>query len=112
MLVTKEVITKAIASSLLLDFLGLIKKAWLINIVETRNIFQKFIAKEVTVAGRTIAFVFFSVGRLSFCISELHNRNVTLPSSVHIFIRFLAFFDLASVELTVLLCTLQKNIMI
>jgi len=91
-LATKEVITTAIASTLLLDFLILIKQLWLVGIAETRQIFLQFNAKESTVAERTIALVFLSVGLLSFCISELHDKNGVLSSDVHIFISFLALF--------------------
>ncbi len=91
-LATKEVITIAIAFSLLLDFLILIKQSWLIGINETREIFQQFDAKESSVAERTIALVFLSVGILSFCIAELHAKNDVLPNTLHIFISFIALF--------------------
>ena len=91
-LATKEVITVAITFSLLLDFLILIKQSWLIGINETREIFQQFNAKESSVAERTIALVFLSVGILSFCIAELHSKNDVLPNSLHIFISFIALF--------------------
>ena len=91
-LATKEVITIAIAFSLLLDFLILIKQSWLIGINETREIFQQFDAKESSVAERTIALVFLSVGILSFCIAELHSKNDVLPNTLHVFISFIALF--------------------
>ena len=91
-LATKEVVTVAITFSLLLDFLILIKQSWLIGINETREIFQQFNAKESSVAERTIALVFLSVGILSFCIAELHSKNDVLPNSLHIFISFIALF--------------------
>ena len=91
-LATKEVISTAIASTLLLDFLIFIKQTWLANIIQTREIFQQFHAKEVSVAERTIALVFLSVGLLSFCISELNETNGALSNSVHIFISFIALF--------------------
>lgn len=91
-LATKEVISTAIASTLLLDFLIFIKQTWLADIVQTRQVFQRFHAKEVAVAERTIALVFLSVGLLSFCISELNEKNGALSNSVHIFISFIALF--------------------
>ena len=91
-LATKEVITISITFSLLLDFLILIKQSWLIGINETREIFQQFNAKESSVAERTIALVFLSVGILSFCIAELHSNNDVLPNNLHIFISFIALF--------------------
>ena len=91
-LATKEVITISITFSLLLDFLIFIKQSWLIGINETREIFQQFNAKESSVAERTIALVFLSVGILSFCIAELHSKNDVLPNSLHIFISFIALF--------------------
>lgn len=91
-LMSKEVLSIAITSSLFIDFFILIKRAWLLDIIETRRAFQQFHAKEVTVAERTIAFVFLSVGLLSFCISEMHTKNVILPSNVHLFISFIGLF--------------------
>lgn len=91
-LATKEVITISITFSLLLDFLIFIKQSWLIGINETREIFQQFNAKESSVAERTIALVFLSVGILSFCIAELHSNNDVLPNKLHVFISFIALF--------------------
>ena len=96
-LATKEVITISITFSLLLDFLILIKQSWLIGINETREIFQQFNAKESSVAERTIALVFLSVGILSFCIAELHSNNDVLPNKLHVFYKLhCSVFNLAS----------------
>ena len=91
-LATKESMTIAVASSLAVDFCIFIKQAWLIDVNNTRDIFQQFDAKESSVAERTIALVFLSVGILSFCIAELHSKSDVLPNSIHIFISFMALF--------------------
>lgn len=91
-LATNEATTIAVASALAVDFCIFIKQSWLIDVNNTRDIFQQFDAKESSVAERTIALVFLSVGILSFCIAELHSKHDVLPNSIHVFISFIALF--------------------
>lgn len=88
----KESLTLSITGALLVDFISLMRDTWLMDNSQTRLIFSRFDAKEVSVAERTIAFVFLSVGLLSFCIADIHAKNNILPNNVHIFVSFAALF--------------------
>jgi len=89
---TKEALTIAAASSLLIDLISFLRLTWMMNIDQTRDVFAKFMAKQSSVAERTIALVFMSVGLLSFCVSDLQSIDDVMPNSLHIFIAFIALF--------------------
>ena len=87
-----ESLTFSITAALLVDFISLMRKTWLMNNSQTRVVFSRFDANEIAVAERTIALVFLSVGLLSFCIADIHIKNNILPNNVIIFVSFAALF--------------------
>jgi uncharacterized membrane protein len=87
-----ESLTFSITAALLVDFISLMRKTWLMNNSQTRVVFSRFDANEISVAERTIALVFLSVGLLSFCIADIHIKNNILPNNVIIFVSFAALF--------------------
>ena len=87
-----ESLTFSITAALLVDFISLMRKTWLMNNSQTRVVFSRFDANEIAVAERTIALVFLSVGLLSFCIADIHMKNNILPNNVIIFVSFAALF--------------------
>ena len=87
-----ESLTFSITAALLVDFISLIRKTWLMNNSQTRVVFSRFDANEIAVAERTIALVFLSVGLLSFCIADIHMKNNILPNNVIISVSFAALF--------------------
>ena len=87
-----ESLTFSITAALLVDFISLMRKTWLMNNSQTRVVFSRFDANEIAVAERTIALVFLSVGLLSFCIADIHMKNNILPNNVIISVSFAALF--------------------
>ena len=87
-----ESLTFSITAALLVDFISLMRKTWLMNNSQTRVVFSRFDANEISVAERTIALVFLSVGLLSFCIADIHIKNNILPNNVIISVSFAALF--------------------
>jgi uncharacterized membrane protein len=87
-----ESLTFSITAALLVDFISLIRKTWLMNNSQTRVVFSRFDANEIAVTERTIALVFLSVGLLSFCIADIHMKNNILPNNVIISVSFAALF--------------------
>ena len=87
-----ESLTFSITAALLVDFISLMRKTWLMNNSQTRVVFSRFDANEIAVTERTIALVFLSVGLLSFCIADIHMKNNILPNNVIIFVSFAALF--------------------
>ena len=87
-----ESLTFSITAALLVDFISLMRKTWLMNNSQTRVVFSRFDANEIAVAERTIALVFLSVGLLSFCIADIHMKNNILPNNIIISVSFAALF--------------------
>lgn len=88
----KESLTIAAGASLFVDLAVFYRLTWVMDIEQTRHIFEKFIARQASVAERTIALVFMSVGLLSFSVSDLHLVNDAMPNSLHIFLAFISLF--------------------
>ena len=92
LLSVRETLTFAITLALAWDLIVFLRRTWLLSNVHTREILYCSEARESLVAERTIAFVFLSLGLLSFCLTELHSPQDALPNHVHIFTAFLALF--------------------
>lgn len=86
----REALTLSTFLALAWDFVVFVRRTWLLGNIHTREIFSCSEARESLVAERTIALVFLSLGLLSFCLSELHSPQDSLPNHVHIFTAFLA----------------------
>ena len=88
----RETLTLSISLALGWDLIAFLRRTWLLNNANTREILSCSEARESLVAERTIALVFLSLGLLSFCLTELHSPKVALPNHVHVFIAFFALF--------------------
>ena len=88
----RETLTFGITLALAWDLIVFFRRTWLLGNVHTREILSCSKARESLVAERTIAFVFLSLGLLSFCLTELHSSQGSLPKHFHVFTAFLALF--------------------